>query len=539
MLKHPLCELFLHLKWQRAHVLYYVVKIIHIIFTLLVVFYTLVYHGELKFHQNFSNCDEPPNRTTNTIFANDVCNRNVTCYPGITDDGHEQKPCENWMILPILIFIISIILFGMHATKFFQNRHSFDWSLTREFIMEDLLPLLGVVLFFISQAGFKLNETEETGTYGIKVHRVLAALLVLVCCHSMAYTMSRDSENAIFIEMMFKIMGNVTKFGVSYVWLFVGWFAAFHVVMGLNSDSFRDISSAWAKTITMFTGDLGFESSNGFVFMTSLENESWYGFAISVFYIVFIFEMSVVLMNQLIGLAITNIQELAEDADGLRLVKEVMFQKYMESLLHLLPALPKLCAKNYKGNVNRRLAQLVTKDIYNGNAIYCINKDNFDSGSYLLQLNVKNSSVVNNNIRHGSPARQLSEGVDASVVGMSISQTIDIKSIPFGTIPSNVVNKLKCLLHGNEQKIKEKEEKEQNDTNKMMKLLQDLNERMEKVEQINSSMHMEERMGLNDMNKLLQEIKVGITQNKAKDDRLKILAEEDDIHQIIQQDSNM
>ena len=73
----------------------------------------------------------------------------------------------------------------------------------------------------------------------------------------------------------------------------------------------------------------------------------------------------------------------------------------------------------------------------------------------------------------------------------------------------------------------------------MMKLLQDLNERMEKIEQINSSMHMEERMGLNDMNKLLQEIKVGITQNKAKDDRLKILAEEDDIHQIIQQDSNM
>ena len=72
-----------------------------------------------------------------------------------------------------------------------------------------------------------------------------------------------------------------------------------------------------------------------------------------------------------------------------------------------------------------------------------------------------------------------------------------------------------------------------------MKLLQDLNERMEKIEQINSSMHMEERMGLNDMNKLLQEIKVGITQNKAKDDRLKILAEEDDIHQIIQQDSNM
>ena len=537
MLKHPLCELFLHLKWKRAHVLYYVVKIIHIIFTLLVVLYTLVYHGELKYLIGKDHCRAKPSPTSSAINDTTESLETTTSMTSSDYPPYEHKPCnEIWRILPILITVISLFLLAMHSTKFFQNRHSFDWSLSREFIMEDLLPLLGVLLFAISQAGFKIKGyDEDEGRYQIRVHRYIAAWLVLICCHSMAYTMSRDSENAIFIEMMFKIMGNLWKFGISYIWLFIGWFAALHVTMGLESSSFRDISSAFSKTITMFTGDLGFESDNGFVFVTSFENEGWYGFAISFLYIIFIFEMSVVLMNQLIGLAITNIQELAEDADGLRLVKEVMFQKYMESLLHLLPSLPKRCTKAYNATLNQRLAQLVTKDIYNGNAIYCVDKDSFDSGSYRLQLNIKNSSFVNNNINPGSPTRHISEGVDASVVGMSISQTVDIKSIAFGTIPSNVVNKLKCLMHGNEQKIKEKEEKEQND---IKKLLQEVLERIEKIEHSNSSMHMEDRMGQNDTNKLLQDIKEGMRHNNSKIERLESVVEAYDTEQISKQNSN-
>ena len=216
----------------------------------------------------------------------------------------------------------------MHTTKVFQNRHSFDWSLTREYITEDILPLLAVLLFVISHVGFGFGNQGDDATYSIKFHRSIAGLLVLVCCHSMAYTMSRDSENAIFVEMMFKIMGNLCKFLVSYIWLFVGWFAAFHVVMGLTTikleqSSFRDIFSAFAKTVTMFTGDLGFETQGGFNSLTSFETEDWYSVMIWFLYIFFIYEMSVVLMNQLIGLAITNIQELAEDADGLRLVPAV------------------------------------------------------------------------------------------------------------------------------------------------------------------------------------------------------------------------
>ena len=204
LLKHPLCDLFLHLKWKRAHVLYYVVKAIHILFTILVVCYSLVYHGELG-HQPgenyfFRNCS---NESVGPYYGdNDTM---ITTILTNTTILKERIPCDYWRFVPILISIISFILLLMHTTKVFQNRHSFDWSLTREYITEDILPLLAVLLFVISHVGFGFQREGADANYSIKFHRSIAGLLVLVCCHSMAYTMSRDSENAIFVEMMFKL----------------------------------------------------------------------------------------------------------------------------------------------------------------------------------------------------------------------------------------------------------------------------------------------------------------------------------------------
>ena len=46
--------------------------------------------------------------------------------------------------------------------------------------------------------------------------------------------------------------------------------------------------------------------------------------------------MCIILMNLTIGLSISNIQDLRKNADGLRLVKEVLLQRYLESLLQLI-----------------------------------------------------------------------------------------------------------------------------------------------------------------------------------------------------------
>ena len=62
-----------------------------------------------------------------------------------------------------------------------------------------------------------------------------------------------------------------------------------------------------------------------------------YNTCVLVLFIFFIFEMCIIMMNLIIGLAISNIQDLKQNADGFRLGKEVLgLQRHMESLLGIL-----------------------------------------------------------------------------------------------------------------------------------------------------------------------------------------------------------
>ena len=60
-------------------------------------------------------------------------------------------------------------------------------------------------------------------------------------------------------------------------------------------------------------------------------------------YLFFVIEMCIILMNLTIGISISNIQDLRKNADGLRLVKEVLLQRYLESLLRLISSTLPLC----------------------------------------------------------------------------------------------------------------------------------------------------------------------------------------------------
>ena len=50
---------------------------------------------------------------------------------------------------------------------------------------------------------------------------------------------------------------------------------------------------------------------------------------------IFMVEMGIILMTLIIGLAISNIQEMRQNADGHRLAREVLLQCYLETLLQV------------------------------------------------------------------------------------------------------------------------------------------------------------------------------------------------------------
>lgn len=110
--------------------------------------------------------------------------------------------------------------------------------------------------------------------------KTLGALMSLFSCKIMMHTIAREPDIAIFVEMMSTIQKSLIKFAIGFIWLFVGkfsqvfskncinisffkgWIVAFHIVLGGDPDSsFQDIGSAISKVLTMFSGELGFEST--------------------------------------------------------------------------------------------------------------------------------------------------------------------------------------------------------------------------------------------------------------------------------------
>ena len=126
------------------------------------------------------------------------------------------------------------------------------------------------------------------------------------------HPINRDPDIAIFVEMFDNIKKSIWKFFISYIWLFVGWVVAFHITLQDETNSFKDIGSSIVKVLTMFTGDMGFDTTfaNATKFKGIGENwdQMYNNGLIFILYSFFLVEMCIILMNLTIGISISNIQ---------------------------------------------------------------------------------------------------------------------------------------------------------------------------------------------------------------------------------------
>lgn len=272
LLTHPLCELFLHLKWLQSRSLYWIVILLNLVFTLLTLAYVMLNYGKLDFINASSNKCE-----------------NMNCY------GQSLK-------IPLLV--LSIIISLVAIAKMLQDRDHL-WSHLRH-RSEDLINLVVLTLIIVDQ--FNLESDH---------HKAVSALMVLLSCRSLVFTIARDPNIAIFVEMFDDIKHSIGKIFLTYISFFLGWGVAFHVLLNdsendpQESASFDDIGSSMLKVLTMFTGDLGYENAfaNNTQFSRNFPKENRLSsLAIYLLYMCFVIEMCVIMMNLTIGLSISNIQ---------------------------------------------------------------------------------------------------------------------------------------------------------------------------------------------------------------------------------------
>ena len=85
LLTHPICELFLHLKWLRARYLYWISNVLNILFTILAIIYVLLSYGNMDKYINIDSCKSMNNSTYQPISES-------LCHPEFCYSQYRNRP---------------------------------------------------------------------------------------------------------------------------------------------------------------------------------------------------------------------------------------------------------------------------------------------------------------------------------------------------------------------------------------------------------------------------------------------------------------
>lgn len=158
----------------------------------------------------------------------------------------------------------------------------------------------------------------------------LACSIILACMHFMT-VISRLPRIGLYVHMLSKVMMTVLNFFASYFWHFLGYAIAFHVLLP-SSPSFASMSDALIKVLTMLMGEYDYQ-------MTFVTNEAASAMS-KVVFVVFVVDMSVVLMNLVLGLAVSDIEELQRNSAVRRMIQETSGVIFMENAFLYLSKIP-------------------------------------------------------------------------------------------------------------------------------------------------------------------------------------------------------
>ncbi|XP_011696912.1 PREDICTED: transient receptor potential channel pyrexia-like [Wasmannia auropunctata] len=266
VLKHPLCESFLYLKWLRIRKFFLLSLLFHSIFVAL-----------------------------------------FTGYVAATYLW-QVKQITNVLLWPVLGF--TCVLAGK---EIFQVAHGICPYAKRweNWLQWSVIMATAIILI-------PLAQTWQ--------HHV-AALGVLLVWIELMMVVGRFPMFGIYVQMFTQVSINFFKFLAAYVCLIVGFSLGFGV-LHKNYKSFGDPLISLLKTVVMMSGELEFED----VFFDENAPIQYPGTA-HLMLLAFVILVTVILTNLMVGLAVSDIQELRRCAGLDRLVRRAELVAHLENML--------------------------------------------------------------------------------------------------------------------------------------------------------------------------------------------------------------
>ncbi|XP_075982691.1 transient receptor potential channel pyrexia isoform X2 [Anticarsia gemmatalis] len=291
VLKHPVAETFLFLKWRRIRKFFVVSFIYHALFITLYSLYIL------------------------QIF---LC-EDVTC-----DVPTKLRPVQYLIVLLNLCFL---------SKEIFQS--CLDWSAyIRQW--ENWLQWFIIIGVFLCTIPSWNNGEIRTNTSNWQ--HDIAAITIFFCWLELMMIIGRFPTFGLYVQMFTTVTVNFATFLLAYSCLLIAFGLAFSVLFS-NYPAFK-LPASLVKTVMMMSGELEYED---IFYNNCTNNDIHYPVTAHAMFLVFVLLVTVILTNLLVGLAVSDIQALQESAGLDRLVRQTQLVAHLESMLFssLLTCAPK------------------------------------------------------------------------------------------------------------------------------------------------------------------------------------------------------
>ncbi|CAL4068320.1 unnamed protein product, partial [Meganyctiphanes norvegica] len=324
LLKHPLCETFLYLKWLKVRFFFLINLIFYsILVSLLTIYILIVYTGSII---SAMTCKNEMVKNWSESNKTDVEHDNH-CIPKIVD--HHNFATQ--IILQTILWVIFIMVFILGLKELLQildkpSVYLSSWD--NILVGPNIVMCLAIVI-----SGFKKHyhyEHVEAWEHHI------AALLILFSWVELLMLIGRFPIFGLYIQMFAQVTKNFGKFLLAYSCLINAFSLSFGVLFPthkpLNALGIRLI-----KTIVMMTGEIEYDD-----WFFGDDHKVKYPVTSHLVFLFFLMFVTIILMNLLVGLAVSDIQGLQKSAGLDRLVLQtelimnfetIMFSQWLSWLL--------------------------------------------------------------------------------------------------------------------------------------------------------------------------------------------------------------
>ena len=292
LLQHPVCRAFLHLKWHKVRALF--------LFSLF-------------FHASFVFC-----LTANilSIYLYDPCAESAEIRKQ-DSAGKSSRDClysTDVQVISILTLFLGLLFVLKEVFQLAQSVIEYVHNLENwiQFTM-----IVGAVLVNIKQ-----NSVNDNGW-----QQQASALITVLAWSELMMHIGRFPVFSLYVQMFTTVAANISKFLLAYLCLIIGFSLGLALLFPENH-ALSQLPYSLLTTFVMMTGELDY----GNYFYHEEDAVPYPGMAHVIFF-AFLLLIVLVLMNLLVGLAVSDIQGLRKSAGLDRLVRQARLISRMENIV--------------------------------------------------------------------------------------------------------------------------------------------------------------------------------------------------------------